>query len=436
MTTDGQFNLFQRMMLRWRTLHPYNPVHVVRVSQPLDVERLRSSIATQFETSGLTGLVVDHRRGRFRYEGGPEAFEVTVTAAGGDPLVNLQRVIEREFEAPFVAAEREHPFRFFAVDARQAFYLGLTYDHYVASGDSIARVLTDIALAYSGGPRPAQPPLERYPATYRSLFLRRPSWLLHALADLPRAIGRSRRAYRPRFSDIEEARNEFVLLQLTPHQLGRVLRAAKAWGVTLNDLLLALLLQALAPHTEPRRREPRRRGLAVSSIMNMRQDFTPDAHRALSPCLAAFTVVHEVPDGIALRQLAQEVHVETARIRGRHLYVQSLLALAVSGALWPRLTPSRRHRLYAKYHPVWAGVTSLSVNSNWARAGAPGTASLDYLRAVPTGPLCPLVLAATTAHDVLHLGIAYRTTAFSRTTVDALARSLVASIDAIGDAGS
>ena len=32
----GRFNFFQRMMLRWRELHPYSPVHVLRVPVPLD----------------------------------------------------------------------------------------------------------------------------------------------------------------------------------------------------------------------------------------------------------------------------------------------------------------------------------------------------------------------------------------------------------------
>ena len=38
----SHFNFFQRMMLRWRELHPYNPVHVVRVPVALDAERLRA----------------------------------------------------------------------------------------------------------------------------------------------------------------------------------------------------------------------------------------------------------------------------------------------------------------------------------------------------------------------------------------------------------
>lgn len=44
---------------------------------------------------------------------------------------------------------------------------------------------------------------------------------------------------------------------------------------------------------------------------------------------------------------------------------------------------------------------------------------------MPTGPLCPLVLAVTQAHDELQLGLAFRTSAFPRETVERLAANLL-----------
>ena len=141
----AHFNFFQRMMLRWRELHPYNPVHVVRVPVALDAQRLRACIAERLESLGLTGLSVDQGRWRYRFEGGPAAVELSVLAAGDDAQGLLSRTIEREFNRPFVAAAREQPFRFIAIDEGAAFQLVLVYDHYVASGDSIARLLTHLA---------------------------------------------------------------------------------------------------------------------------------------------------------------------------------------------------------------------------------------------------------------------------------------------------
>lgn len=429
MRTYGRFNVFQRMMLRWRELHPYNPVHIVHVPQTLDVARLRACISERTEALGITGLAVDTARWRFRYEGGPANVELAVQHGGGKPLAELSRAIADEFNRPFGASAPLNAFRFRVIDEGAAFYLMLAYDHFVASGDSIARLLTDIALSYGGAEAVRSAAVERYPATYRSVFLRHPVWALRAFLGLPRMSAGARRAHRPRYSDDEETGNGFAYVRLEPAQL-RALRAASAsWNVTLNDLLLASLMKALSPAAEARRLEPRRTELAVASIMNIRKDFKPATQEALSPCLAAFRVGHAVPEGIALQQLVQDVHASTARVKREHLYLQSIIGLGLSALIWPLLSPGRRHRFYAKHYPVWAGLTALDVNRIWSRTDDPRTGRLDYLRAVPTGPLCPLVLAATTTHDVLHIAIAFRTAAFSPSAVDDIAAAFLRSID-------
>ena len=134
-----------------------------------------------------------------------------------------------------------------------------------------------------------------------------------------------------------------------------------------------------------------------------------------------------MPEGIGLQQLAQDVQQQTSRIKRNHLYLQSLLALGLSALLWPLLTPLQRRGFYPKHFAVWAGITSLDLNLHLgSRAQRADTAGLDYLRAVPTGPLCPLVLAVTSVHDQLHLGFAFRTSAFSREAVDGAGRGAAA----------
>jgi hypothetical protein len=169
----------------------------------------------------------------------------------------------------------------------------------------------------------------------------------------------------------------------------------------------------------------------VASILNMRRDLEPGERDVLSPFLAAFRVSHTVPEGIGLQQLAQAVQQQSSRIKRRHLYLQSLLALGLSAWLWPLLTPAQRMGFYPKHFAVWAGLTSLDLNALWARTPPASTTGLDYLRAVPTGPLCPLVLAVTRVHDRLHLGFAFRTSAFSREAVEGLAAALLRQADVL-----
>lgn len=423
---EGRLNLFQRMMLRWRSLHPYNPVHVLRVPAALDAQRLREVVAARLEALGLTGLEVDAARGRFRYAGGRAEVDLSVLPATTGAAQVLHGLIEREFNRPFEGGAREQPLRFAAVDASDSFHLALTYDHFVAGGDAIARLLTDIALVYLDAQTP--PPawtLQRYPARYRRVLARHPGWTLRALLALPSLTASNRRAFRLRLSKTDDATNGFVRLRLEPPQLRALLAACKAWGVTLNDLLLAGLLQALSPLAEARWREARRKQIAVASIMNINRDISPGAGAVLSPCLAALRIAHDVPQGLELRSLAQQVHAASSALKSQHRYLSSLFGLGLSALVWPFLNTTQRGGLYAKHYPLWAGVTTLNLNPIWSGSGDARTEGLDYLRAVPTGPMTPLVLAATTAHEVLHLGIAYRRAAYSTAAAEGIAASLL-----------
>src|SRR6185437_10531786 len=59
----GKLNLFQATMLRWRALHPYSAVHVVRVERALSPALLRRCIEKRLEAAGLSGLVLDRPAG-------------------------------------------------------------------------------------------------------------------------------------------------------------------------------------------------------------------------------------------------------------------------------------------------------------------------------------------------------------------------------------
>jgi hypothetical protein len=260
-------------------------------------------------------------------------------------------------------------------------------------------------------------------------LLRHPGWLLRALLGLPHMVGQARRACRVRFERVDDRRNAFRSLHLGAAQTQALRAAAHGWGVTLHELLTACLLLALSPLVTRRGGTARRQELAVASIMSMRRDLGPEARVGLSPFLAAYRVSHRVPEGIGLRQLASDVHQQTQRIKRDHLYLQSLMGLALSVPLWPLLSPQQRDGFYPKHFPVQAGITSIDLNRLWAEDGSAPVGRIGYLRAVPTGPLCPLVLAVTLAHDELQLGLAFRSTAFPRDVVDRLAAQLLRHAD-------
>ena len=423
----GRLNLFQAMMLRWRELHPYSAVHVVRIDHALDPARLASVIGGELAAFGLTGLTLDVARARYEYRGGAATPSIAIHAGGNDPMPVLAREIERELNRPFTRDGPLDPFRFFVIDSGPRFHLGLTYDHFIAGGDSIVVLMQEIFAGYCGSE--ARPDharsRDRYPATYRRLFLRHPGPVLRGILRVRQMAASCRRSVRPRYPGGHDPHNAFAYCRVDPPGLKALTTTAKAWGVTLNDLLMAILLQVLEPLAGMRATTERRRELAVGSIVNLRRDFGFDPATTFGQFLSSLRVSHPMPRGISLQQLACDIHTETACIKREKLYLQNLMAIGASGALWRFLSREQREGFYAKNYPAWGAITMVNIDALWGEAGGQMPPP-EYLRAVSTGPLTPLVVAVTTTAGVLHAGISYRTTAFTPAEVDRVAAGIVA----------
>jgi hypothetical protein len=419
----ARLNLFQATILRWRDLHPYNAVHIVRLDGRVDRARLHAAIQHHLESLGLTGLDLDRAAGRYEWTGGASTANFDVTVGADDASEALRREIERQLNLAYPESGRIEPFRFFVIDAADSFAFGVAYDHFVAGGDSIVTLLGGIVARYDGHASTQKTALVLYPPSYGLIFRRQAAALLAGLSQLPSLAAACKRSFRPQFHDADDGHTGFVHFRLEAHECESLTRAASAWKVTHNDLILGVLLKCLSPFAKARRGERRRQELGVASIVNIRRDFGPNIEPSFGPVLASFRVSHRVPDDIAVRELVAAVNAETLRVKRDKVYLQSLIALAMVGVEWRFLSVSRRRRFFAKHYPLWAGTTPLNVTGLWA-AAAHGRDPLQYLRAVPTGPLAPLALAVTTTGENVHVGMTFRTTAFGQTEIDALARDI------------
>ena len=415
-------------MLDWRAKHPYVAVHALRLARPLDVASLTSAIDDVLRRAGLTGLELDRTHARYAWRGGEPATKLDVVDASTDWHGTLAAAFERQLNTPFPQDGRIDPFRFFAVDAGDHCFVGLAYDHFIAGGDSIIVMLNAIADRYAGLPAMARP-LALYPRTHWRLFARHPWAFVRGLRRLPALAQSCRHTVRPRFRAEDDGHNAFTFFTLAPVEFAQLRRASKDWGVTLNDVLIALLLLAIDAQTPPRDPAQRRHELAVASIMNLRDAHGDDAHRTFGQYLSSFRVSHPVPPGIALRDLAADVHHATATIKRERLFLTTLFAMSVNRAIGRFQTPGQRLEAYAKNYPVGAGVSSLNVNALWRAAD--GSSAPFYVRGVPTGPLSPIVVAVTTSGDTLCAGISYRTAAVSRETVGKMQSDIVNRIRAL-----
>jgi hypothetical protein len=149
----------------------------------------------------------------------------------------------------------------------------------------------------------------------------------------------------------------------------------------------------------------------------------PGPEQAFGQFLSSFLVSHPVPPGVTLETLARDVHAQTRRVKRRKLYLQTLYLLACGGLAWRFMTPEQHKQMYAKNYPVWAGMTTLNVESIWGEG--PGRAPvLHYLRAGSTGPFAPLVMTPASVGECLHIGVSYRTSAFKREDIDRITECL------------
>jgi len=423
----GRLNVFQAAMLGWRDLHPYNAVHAVRIEGALAQAAMTGAIDDTLTQAGLTGLVLDRAHARYAWRGGTAHTALEVIRATGDASHIVAQVFERHLNVRFPTDGPMDPFRFFAIDLENAFFLGLAYDHFIAGGDSIVVLLKAIADRYHG--KSVASALELYPPTHARLFVRHPLDSLRAIARFPGMAASCRRTIRPRYRSIEDGYNAFTLFSLEARDFTVLRNAAKRLGVTLNDALIALLLLAQDAQAPQRDRTKRRHELAVASIMNLRDAHGEDVERTFGQFLSSFRVSHAVPAGITLPELARDVHRTTERIKRERLYLTTLSAMAVDGVIGRFQDPSQRMQVYARSYPVGAGVSTLNVNALWKNADG-GSAPL-YVRGVPTGPAAPLVLAVTTAGDTLCAGVSYRTAAFAPEFIDRIRDHMIERIKAL-----
>ena len=429
---NGRLNLFQSAMLHWRDLAPYNAVHVARIDEPLDRDRLQQAIDATLAAYGVAGFELDRASERFTYHGGAMRAAIDMISAGDDAEATLAAEIEARLNADYPVTGRYEPWKFFAIEMTNAFHLGVGYDHVVAAGDSISVLLLRIVIRYRAGAESARfAPPDLYPATYGPILRKRRRELLggliRGLPRLPAMIASLRRAFRPQFPYGDHQANGFALVRVSPERATAMRRAAKAWGITRNDLMLALTMRMLSEPAAGRHAARRRRELAVASIVNIRGDCGDEAADAFGQFLSSFLVTHPVPPTVGLETLARELGERTTRMKRDKLYLLTLPAMAIGGRVVRSIAPGDRARFYRKSYPVWGGMTPLDVDLLWASAGGQGPPP-DYARGVSTGPHTPLVVAMTSAAGGLNIGLTYRTAAWNRSDIAKMTAVLTAGI--------
>ncbi len=417
---QGKLNIPQRTVLMWDDMHPYNAVHVVRIPQPLDPARLKDAVDRHLKGKGLTGLVIDRRKKRYNFQGGASDIHIKIIDGERDAISALRSEIQEQLNARFeINAGTISPIRFFAVREGKSFYLGLIYYHVISGGDSIIYLLKGITRYYiEGDTTYLSQPIDLYEKNNVWSKLLSPGFLSGWIWNLPGHIADVRRCFRPKYKDYHDHTNGFAYFSIEPGEFRALLKSAKEWGVTVNDIFIAILLKSVAPFAEKRRLEQRRKKLSAVSVINIRRDFAVKDRESFGMHLGTFNVSHNMPDGIKIKDLAEDVNKQTENIKKRRLYLGSIIEQWFALFLLGSFLRKQKNKLYSKNYPLWGGISNINLNTFWDQPD--DKTGVDCFRAVSTGPATPLVFSLTTVKDVLNGGVSFRKTVFSEADIETI----------------
>ncbi|MGD2110672.1 MAG: hypothetical protein PVI86_14940 [Phycisphaerae bacterium] len=409
---------FQQLMLRWRELHPYNAAHAVILPGRADAAALTESIIQTCHQSGVGDVEIDVRGSRYRLA--PlSTLAVTETTLADLSAKTMARLLAEQVNQPFPAAVH-HPFRWLLVrsPASQMHGLIVSYDHLIADAFVIQRLLAAVLAGYRvGAPIPIDWRFCHRDRHHGSIK----GWLRFAgsVTTLCAQYLRLRYAHRihERAANVDATAVEMFESPLrVPPDLRTELRAA---GFGFNDLVLAAAAKAVGITTPKRIHAPRRRSVGLSTVFSVRDVPRQRREPEFGPRLDTHTVLVANPEDDALT-LVQECARQTKQLRRRlsNSWQQSLAQSFAIRRFWPVMRIRHEAASYRKVFPVCLGVSTFADGVGCEGGPAP---MVRVIRACPTGPALPAVLAPTLFGTNLEMALTYRCSCFDR----AEARSLL-----------
>ena len=417
-TQSGRLNAFQRLMLQWSELHPYNATHVYRLARPFAPATLAAAIRQTYRATGLGIVEVDADNHSYRYQT-DHAPEIEIVDGGADPESTLTDHLTRELNRPF-ERPRCKPWRFSVVDAEPgAHYLIGTYDHWIADGVAARLVLRQVLDRYCQWNVPDnRRPLDLYPGTYREVFAHRlqGARLLGAGVRSLQHWLRNRSVAKVPYSSSLQMETRYELYRASAGVVPQLRHFARSLGATVHDVILAALGRAMAEFL-PCRAMRRQQTMALGTIVDTRGEAQEDLSGSLGAFLGYYLVPLAADRDLSLAEAVRCVAAASRPIKARRAYLDALIGMKLAGALWSRLRPSSKPFFMRNAVPITAGVSNVVVRDPWMERERGGCIT-EYVRGVSTGPILPVVLSPTTFGDEMNVGVCYRIAGFSRQKIN------------------
>jgi NRPS condensation-like uncharacterized protein len=432
----GRLNAFQRVMLQWSELHPYNAAHTYRISGPLDLQALQRAVRDALDHNNLGVVEIDPEYRWYRHEldDSTNLPEIELAAGEESPEDRLNAHITRQLNQPF-ERPRCRPFRFGVVDAGpDSHFVTLTYDHWAADSIGARLVMRHVLGRYLNLDIPEnEETLDLYPGTYRDVFAsqlqgHRLAWPM--LRSIRSWLDR-RSTWRVAYASVRQMEVGYDLYGVRPGAVDRVRRFARENEISVNDVFLAALCRALAPFLPKRAAKGKSHDMTLGTIVDTRGDSSEDLSRSLGTFLGYYIVRAAGNGKIGLKELAQRIAVATRIKKAQRSYLDSAINFRVASAIWPRLKPESRLHFARRALPLTAGISNVHLRGTWIEQQDEGRI-LDFSRAVSNGPTLPLVLSPTTIRGQMNIAVSYRVAGFSQFKIDGIMESFVEQLETLG----
>ena len=223
--TATRFNVFQRLVRQWDTVHPYNAAQVLRIAGKPDVLALRRAWHATLGALGLGRVQITGRQFRFEAINGNAAnFTVPVLPCGTE----LHEHISTEMNRPF-DDDVDLPLRPFILEEAGSFYVGVIYQHWIADSASVRLLLKEwFVRVYDPASASDAPALIPGGGYWAHFGPQRARWRIgEQLLTLLRSASRFRRVRKLRTQGSGDFAMRFALHPIPPEMLAQLLGVAR-----------------------------------------------------------------------------------------------------------------------------------------------------------------------------------------------------------------
>lgn len=418
--TTQEMNFFQRVMLMWEAVHSYNAAHAVRIDGPADGGKLRNAIEQICRERGIGDVLVDQAN-RVLVWSAPTEVEVQ-TADRRTPLAGF---LAKGLNASFSNGQSS-PFRWTTLEELEGdgHYVILVYRHVIADGRSIERFLGEVMHRYVATGDCEGGESER---PHRRARIARPTASGGRVRGFLRSARLTQRIKKGFcFPEVETVDNSVhVVIRSAEHGLTTGLdTACRQRGIGVTDLFLAALASAIVETPAYSSLGDNAPGFGLGTVVRDRSTRSENGVRKLGVGLHNLVVMINRPES-GFDKVLDDIAAQTSWYKMHPRAVETVSTIRIRWAkhVWPLLGIRNERASYRKNFPICAGVSPVRVDPE--RFGPAAAAINRYVRAVPTGPTTPVVIAPTLFGDRLELSLTAMSACLTPTESTALLEGML-----------